>query len=208
MMDIRKIIQEELKKVFSENYPTGAEYDSSAPWNQVDHAAKSQAKEFPFNILFWHQENAFFEKGGKYYVFNVGSVDKGDYSEYASREEFYNGRDEDGMPDVDYGDWEMSSDVIDNYVNDNYKNLTYGHGLDDYENGAQMVEVDQSLLGELMGTAKYIKNDTERASYIKAIETMAGAQVNESGVTDKIVNKKTMDTPTGTLFVMDFGVGE
>jgi hypothetical protein len=28
---------------------------------------------------------------------------------------------------------------------------------------------------------------------------------NESGVTDNIVDKKTMDTPTGTLFIMDMG---
>jgi hypothetical protein len=207
-MDIRKIIQEELKKVFSENYPMGAAQDPSAPWNQVEPVAKLKANEHVFNLLFWHQENAFFEKGGKYYVFNVDSVDKGDYSEYASRDEFYGGRDEDGMPNVDYGDWEIDSNVIDNYVNDNYGNLTYGHGFSDYENGVQMVEVDQALLNDLMSTANYINNDADRASYISAIETMSGAQVNESGVTDKIVNKKTMDTPTGTLFVMNFGAGE
>jgi hypothetical protein len=204
-MNIRRIIKEELKKVFSENYPAGAQYDSNAPWNQVDPVAKSQAKEHPFNLLGWHQETAFFEKGGKYYVFSVESVDRGDYSDYAAREEFFNGYDEDGMPDVDYGDWEMDSDVIDNYVNDNYKHLTYGRGLDDYENGIQIVEVDKPLLQDLMSTAKYIKNDRERADYENVINTMASAQVNESGVTDNIVNKKTMDTPTGTLFIMDFG---
>jgi len=204
-MDIRKIIREELQKVMSENYPAGAQNDPSAPWNQVDPVAKSQAKEHPFNILGWHQENAFFEKDGKYYVFAVESIDRGDYSEYAAREELFNGYDEDGMPDVEYGEWEMDGNVIDNYVNDNYKHLTHGQGLDDYESGIQIVEVDGPLVEDLMDTAKYIKNDKERASYVDVIKTMAAAQVNESGVTDNIVDKKTMDTPTGTLFIMNLG---
>lgn len=205
-MSIRKIIREEIQKVLFENYPMGTEHDPESPWNQVDIVPKTQAKERPFKILGWHQENAFFEKGGKYYVFAVDSVDKNDYSEYAPREEFYNGRDEDGMPDVDYGDWDMSDDVISNYVNDNYKNLTYGHGVGDYENSVQMVEIDKPLLDDLIGTADYIRDEAQRASYMDVMNVISGAQVNESGVTDNTINKKTMDTPTGTLFSIDFGV--
>lgn len=205
-MDIRKIIKEELESVFSENYPLGTQNDPNSPWNQIDAIPKTSANEHPFKILGWYQDSAFFEKGGKYYLFAVESVDNSEYSEYAAREEFYNGRDEDGMSDVDYGDWSMDEDVIDNYVNDNYKNLTYGHGLEDYENGVQMIEIDGDLLEDLMRTADYIKNEKEKASYTNIMNTIAGVQMNESGVTDNIVNKKTMDTPTGTMFSIDFGV--
>ena len=61
--------------------------------------------------------------------------------------------------------------------------------------------LDDELRADLMLVAKYIKNDKQRDGFIKTVS----GKINESGVTDNIVDKKTMDTPTGTLFTIDLG---
>jgi hypothetical protein len=77
-----------------------------------------------------------------------------------------------------------------------------GKGLDDFESAEyDLVALDEELRQDLLSTAKYIKNEKLRNQFIQVVT----GQVNEGGITDKIVNKKTMDTPTGTLFVMNLG---
>jgi hypothetical protein len=170
-MDIRKIIREEVGKVFSENYPWGAEYDPNAPWNQVDNVRPGErAKKTTFNI-YWTDDSEFaFFSGpdGNKYVMYLEAIDKDELEPYADREEKYMGRDEDGMPDIEYGDWEITSDVIENYVNDN--NMRIGKGLNDWENGEHdLVMLDDELRQDLLGTAKYFKDEKKRQQFINAI---------------------------------------
>jgi len=204
-MDIRQIIREEVRKVLSENYPWGAEYDSSAPWNQVDNTrAGEKAKKSVYDLI-WSDNTEFaFFKGpdGNTYVLYIDSINRDDLEPYADREEMYMGRDEDGMPDIEYGDWEITGEVLYNYVNDNLDSMRIGKGLDDFESAEyDLVALDEELRQDLLSTAKYIKNEKLRNQFIQVVT----GQVNEGGITDKIVNKKTMDTPTGTLFIMDLG---
>jgi hypothetical protein len=80
--------------------------------------------------------------------------------------------------------------------------MRIGKGLDDFESAEyDLVALDEELRQDLLSTAKYIKNEKLRNQFIQVVT----GQVNEGGITDKIVNKKTMDTPTGTLFVMNLG---
>jgi hypothetical protein len=207
-MNIRKIIQEELKKVFSENYPMGAEYHPDAPWNQVDNTREGEkAKQIKYKLI-WTDESEFAflkDAAGNTYVFYIDGIDKDELEPYADREENYLGRDEDGMPDVEYGDWEITGDVIENYVNDNLNSLRVGKGLDDYESAEyELVMLDDELRNDLLTIAPYIKDEKKRAAFLSALSN----QVSEGGVTDNIVNKKTMDTPTGTIFKIDLGASE
>lgn len=207
-MNIRKIIQEELGKVFSENYPLGAEYDSRAPWNQVDNTKEGErAAKIDYKLI-WTDEKEFAlfkDAAGNTFVFYVDGVDKSEFEPYADREEIYMGRDEDGMPDLEYGEWEINDDVILNYVNDNIDDAKIGKGVDDYESGNyELVMLDDELRDYLAETASYIRDEKKKSSFLRAL----GVQVSEGGVTDKIVNNKTMDTPTGTLFTIDLGIGE
>ncbi len=206
-MDIRQIIREEIGKIFSENYPLGAANDPSAPWNQVDNTREGdKASVIKYRVVWTDNEFSFLkDAAGNVYVFYIDSVDKSDLEPYADREESYAGRDEDGDPIIDYGDWEITDEVIENYINDNLDSIAIGKGLDDYESGDyNLVMMDDEVRQELLRLTKYIKDDRTREKFIKVVS----GQVNESGVTDKIVNKKTMDTPTGTLFVMDFGTSD
>ena len=200
-MNIRKIIREELAKVFSENYPMGAQHDPSAPWNQVDNTREGdRAKQIVYKLLWTdNSEFAFFQCPKGTCVMYIDSINKDELEPYADREEKYLGTDEDGLPDIEYGDWEITADVIENYVNDNLDSMRIGKGLADYENGEhELVLLDDELREDLMGTAKYIKDDREREQFISVVS----GQIREGGIVDKIVDKETMDTPTGNLFLM------
>ncbi len=206
-MNIRKIIREELSKInMNENYPMGAENDPSAPWNQEDNTRSGErAGDIKYELI-WTDEKefAFFKCPEGVCVMNIDSIDRSELEPYADREKSYLGKDEDGLADVEYGDWEINGDVIENYVNDNLDSLSKGKGFDDYETGEyDLVMLDDEIRRDLMSMAKYIKGDVRRESFINVLS----GQISESGVTD-LVNQETMDTPTGTLFVMNISENE
>ena len=189
-----------------ENYPMGAEHDSNAPWNQADNTRKGEtADEISFKVI-WYSHNAGFvivkDKKGRLYVFNTEMVDNDDYEPYADREEEVLGQDEDGMAEVELGDWELDGEVIENYINDNLGEVKVGKGLDDFESGNyHAAEIDDEIRQDLMGTVKYISNVAAKQSLL---DILGG--INE--VAEKVVDTPTMDTPTGTLFTISMDEGE
>jgi len=204
-MDIKKIIQEEIRRVLSEdNYPMGARYDSSAPWNQEDPSVRGGEKADKINFeVEWYSHNAGFaiikDKKGRLYAFNTEMVDDSDYEPYADREEIDMGQDEDGFADIEYGDWDLDGEVIENYINDNMGEIKVGKGLDAWESGDyHAAEIDDEIKQDLMGMAKYISNIKDRQILI---DILGG--INE--VAEKIIDTQTMDTPTGTLFTISVG---
>lgn len=204
-MDIRKIISEEIGRVFKENYPTGAAIDPSAPWNQSDNTRSGEkASKIKYNVI-WTDGNEFAflkDAAGNKYVMNIYSINKNDLEPYADREEKFIGKDEDGMLDVEYGDWNITEDVIENYVNNNLDSIKVGKGVSSYEDGDyDIVILDDDLRKNLLSIVPFMKDENKKKTFMRILS----GDVNEGGVTDKIVNKKTMDTPTGTLFIMDFG---
>lgn len=205
-MDIRKIIKEEVRKVFSENYPMGAQYDSSAPWNQVDKTREGdKAKEIKFEVI-WYDYNSGFailkDASGNKYIFNTDAVEMSEYEPYADREEEFEGYDEDGFPDVSYGEWTLEDYVIENYINDNLGGLTFGKGLDDYENGVSIAMMTPDLQEDVMSMVRYYQKKGKE----KVAQSLAAAidvPLEEGKMLDKIINQKTMDTPTGSIFFMN-----
>jgi hypothetical protein len=151
------------------------------PANRVDNTRQgARPKSREYKIVWYHQETAIFEKGGKYYTFNVESADRDEYAEYADREEIPMGRDEDGFMDVEYGDWELDGEIVDAYVNDNIQHLSFGKGFDDWENGVEMVEMDNTMVQELIGLAKYIKGQTGE-NLLKLLSSMNLEEVSSTG---------------------------
>ena len=173
-LTIRKIGKNATRKpqLEEDNYPMGADNDPNAPWNQEDLPAGKGPKQQIIDLQLWVDEYAFFTKDGKLFVYNVESADNDEYEEYASREETYLGRDEDGMPDVEYGEWEMDEDIINAYVNDNLEHLSTGKGLDAWENGTDLVEVDQALAQDLLRVAKYIRDPKTAESFVKTLKSI------------------------------------
>ena len=135
------------------------------------------------------------------YAFNTEMVDNDDYEPYADREVEYMGKDEDGFADIEYGDWDLDSEVIENYINDNMSEIKVGKGLDAWESGDyHAAEIDDEIKQDLNDTAKYIKN----TKYKQELLGILGG-INE--IAEKIVDTDTMDTPTGTLFTINMAEG-
>ena len=205
-MDIRKIIKEEIKKIFESDYPAGAQFDTAAPYNEPSANEPIQkAKDNKFGVV-WYGDNSGItllkDNAGNLYAFNTESVDMEEYAPYASREEELMGH-EDGIPDVEYGEWELDGDVVENYINDNLDSISIGGGLDDFESGSNMALVDDSFKKYLIGLSKYIKNNKEAFD-----KTINGSVDEIKSIADKLVDTPTMDTPEGTLFVMSMGEGK
>jgi len=187
--------------ISEDNFPAGAQHDDNAPYNEKEKSPGQKASSNKYGVV-WYGENAGItlveDDAGNLYGFNTDSIDIGDYAPYASREEELIGF-EDGIPDVEYGEWELDGDIIENYINDNIESISIGNGLDDFDSGANMALVDDAFRQDLIGLSKHITNNKEE------FHNIVTGSIEEEKISDKIVDKKTMDTPTGTLFVMSMG---
>jgi len=143
-------------------YPAGAEHDSAAPYNQQepDTTSPKQPKQVQLEPIAFNREVILFKSpDGAMYVFYHDNIDKNALKDYASLTRHYVGKDEEGQPDYDYDDdFEINADVISHYVNDNLESLSKGVGLDDYEQGVDLVKVDDSLKQELLSLYDKDKN--------------------------------------------------
>jgi len=137
---------------YGDNLPMGADYNPDAPWNQKDdeYRDKTVNKNQQFNLLANTGESAIFEKDGELYYFYYDNINRDDFMDYADVPKVYTGQDEDGLPDYDYGDWEMDDSTVSNYLNDKVDNLNVGFGYESYENGADFVKMDEPLKSEVM----------------------------------------------------------
>lgn len=156
------------------------DYLPDHPANQPDRQERKGARPTasPFDLIWTDSsEFAFFKKDGKLYVFYIDSADESEYEEIARdlgySEESPVGRDEDGFMDVEYGEWDMNDDIISTYVNSNYNDLSFGVGLDDYENGTEMTEVTPELAKDLLGIAKYIKDPKSAEQFTKILSSVS-----------------------------------
>jgi hypothetical protein len=150
---------------------------SDHPANEPDDDYKQgyRPKSFPYKILANTGESAIFEKDGKLYYFNYDGLDKDDFEDYADVPRIDMGPDEDGFPDYEYGDWDIDEEVVSNYLNDNYSQLSTGYGLEGYEEGKDFIEIDQSLKNEILS----IFNDNKVKAALDKLKTSTNE--NQSG---------------------------
>lgn len=179
-MKISKVIEEIISSQFASNLPAGAEYDMDAPYNQKDaDMRKGETPSTSEYSVVWYGYNAGIailkDKSGKLYLFNYELVDEDDFEPYADREKIYIGKDEDGFPDFDYGDWELSGEIIERYINDNIEKFTVTYGKEAYDDGEELIEIDGDLKQELLDLAnKYIKDNKE-----ELIKILDSSQLSE-----------------------------
>jgi len=142
------------QEIEEDNYPAGAANDSNAPWNQTDSNRTSpmKPKHIILHVIAYNGEIALLKSAdGTLYVFFYQNVDKKVLKNYASVEMTHVGKDEDGNPDYDYGDdFDIDDQVFTNYVNDNLDKLSKGEGVNDYEQGIDIIKIDDGLKNELM----------------------------------------------------------
>lgn len=140
--------------LFQENYPAGAADRSDAPWNdnrQYSTTIKPKTREYSVLAIYPDQLAILQDAAGKKYAFFFNALDKSDFAPYAEREIEHAEKDEDGDMSFDYSDnWEITDDVIEKYVNDNISSMSKGVGMEAWENGVDIVEIDDALRAELL----------------------------------------------------------
>lgn len=113
----------------SSGYPAGAANDSRAPYNQDSRKIDAiQPSERRYTELFTDSRTSIFTDGKNHFYFDFQDKDDSDFEEYVDREYTVLGKDEDGDYDIEYGDYEVDSDVVERFVNDNYGSLNNGKG--------------------------------------------------------------------------------
>jgi len=156
MENIRKIIRKQLFKLL-ENYPAGTVNDPNAPWNQSDskHIDAITPSTDTFEPLYFNNEITILKDkkdNSKWFFYNFG-VDKNDFFPYSGAEDKskFIGNDEDGQPafDEEYN-WELNGKIVADYVNDKFNDLSKGEGLEAYQNGVDLIKIDEPVKAELI----------------------------------------------------------
>lgn len=159
--ELNNLIGSEPKiKTEASNYPPGTENDPNAPWNQNANYTKPKTpKNIQLVVVAYNREIAILKsKDGGLFVFYYDNIDKDDFFEYAEVEKNYVGKDEDGYSEFEYEDFDVDGDVIERYVNDNLASLSKGVGMNAFEEGVDLVKIDEPLKNELISLYDKSKN--------------------------------------------------
>ena len=145
------------------NYPAGAEYDSRAPWNQKEpeYTQTISPKETPFTLITMNPEIAILKGDDGMYAFYHYDLGEEELSPYTEMEQYAVGRDEDGDVEYEYGEFEKTPEGLEAYINDNINNFKTGEGFDAYEEGANLVKIDDELSNHLLSLFDKDKNITK-----------------------------------------------
>lgn len=196
---IKPQVEEPELETEDSGYPAGVEQDSAAPFNKKDDTtAPIQAKQAQLKPIAFNREIILFKApDGAMYVFYHDNLDKNSLKDYASITRHYVGKDEEGHPQYDYdNDFEVDADVISNYVNDNLDSLTKGEGLEAYEQGAQLVMVDDSLKQELLSLYDKDKNLVKVLNPIDEVEFPEAMGAFKDSVKQNVAPKGSLNQPT------------
>jgi len=132
-------------------YPAGAANHPSAPYNEPRTNKTNPIKSTgEYKAIAMNNEIIILKnKTNDLFVFYYEGIDKKELEDYASRDKTHIGT-ADGEPDFEYGDFDIDSDVIESYINNNLNKLKLGNGFDDWYGDAQLVKIDDSLKNELL----------------------------------------------------------
>jgi hypothetical protein len=130
-----------------DNYPAGAEFDSRAPYNQSEpnYTKPIEPSQRNFELVGMGSEIAILKGQDGMYVFYHDHLGEDELSDYSEIEQYFIGKDEDGDPQFEYGDFEKTPEAVENYINDNVNSLSLGSGLDSYEEDVNLVKLDDEL---------------------------------------------------------------
>jgi len=147
------------RKLSESNYPSGAENDPRAPWNQSDpsttRGTTSKKEDILFDVIGSdYSEFALLKhrKNGKTYLAYFDPTDD-DFREHMEVEYEVIGRDEDGFAEYEY-DWdnaEVDDESIASYFSDEvkYDPKKLGVGLEAFEDGL-VAEIDEELARDFL----------------------------------------------------------
>lgn len=181
------------------DYPMGADIDSRAPFNQTNNLSNPiTSKNIIYTVEWYDGYNAILKKGDELFLFNMGSVSKDDYSEYAKRE-ITTDYDEEGPYSLYSDEFEVNKDVIERYINDNLINLSIGNGYQAYEQGIyDIVKFDDELKELFSDELSNVSTFNEVTSALAVTHSAPIGNLNnttnQSNVSDEIDGLLTNET--------------
>jgi hypothetical protein len=195
--EAKQAVEDELRKMVGNevaNIEEGDWFDSHPdhPANQPEprySKASITPSKLEFEGLYSNGEIAILkDKSGALFSFYYDNIPVKELDSVAHdlgfAEEEYIGKDEDGMPEFDYyydwrGDEHQEPMVLAAYASEN--NLETGEGLEDWENGVELVKIDEPLRNELLsvydkdkkltnilGSLNEIESDEDRMARLRA----------------------------------------
>lgn len=155
------------------NTPIGSDENQDAPWNDKEREYREGVSvSGELEVIYHNNELAILtDKSGEKYLFYFANLNKNVFEPYANIEKNYIGRDEDDLPDYEYSnDWDIDSETINSYINDNITTLSKGVGLSDFEEGVDIVKIDRELGEDLLGLVKFFsKKNPKDGEMLKSI---------------------------------------
>ena len=204
---IYKLINDVSKEGIEEdNYPPGAANDQTAPYNQsLDIKSGNKVSNDDLKLKLYLTDLCIFDMGGKQYIYTVESGDNDEYAEYADREETVVGHNEDGVKDVEYGPWTMNGNIVTNYVNDNIEHLSKGVGVEDFERGVELVEINGELAKDLLGLVKFITSPLKAKRFTDLLKNIDMSETTTAGSSGAFVGKMSVGPKLDNNVVSNMG---
>jgi hypothetical protein len=144
------------------NYAPGTEFSPTSPWNQSapEYSEPIRPKKIILKVIASNQEIAILKtESDKYYVCYFDNLSKDELKDYAEVE-------------IGADDFDIDGDVIERYINFNLPKLSKGAGINDWENGVDIVKIDDQLKNELL---KLYDKDRKITSILGGINEMTSA---------------------------------
>jgi len=169
------------------NYPAGTENNPEAPFNQDDSGVEHSSAAKLFKPMAMNSEIAILDGPDGKYAFYYDDID---------RAQFPNAK------------FELTSDDLADYINQNFKTIPKGVGMKGWDSGALLIKIDDELKNELIQL--YSKNK-DLVNVLHTLQEMTSAAGGSSGAfTTKLgdTNRKQNNlSPAETLEEMDTTTG-
>lgn len=135
----------------SGGYAPGTETDSNSPWNQTKTDATPFKPEVKyFTVITYNSELAILkDKEGHLYTFVYDHIPVENFEKYSSKQGNFIGKNSDGEPEYETSEDIIDNESIENFINDNVNSLSKGEGIMGFENGDDLVKIDNKLVIEL-----------------------------------------------------------
>jgi hypothetical protein len=151
---VKEAISQTLSEMITpidEDYPAGAEFDSKAPYNrgELNKMSGQKSTKKYVDLQYMNLEMAILKdlNTGELYVFDYGQMDPKIFEPYVDK---YG--ELDSVGDIEFNDdFDIDDEVLENYVNDNFQEMSKGEGVEDFEkNRMDLVLIDEELKDELL----------------------------------------------------------
>ena len=117
--------------------------EADAPYDDTTKYSQRKPIKGLFTLTYYNDEFAILNAPKGAYFFYYKNIDKNDFLDYAETEML--GKDS-------FGETTIDGEAIQGYVNNNYKSMSVGDGINSYEAGDDLVKIDNEVKHDILNT--------------------------------------------------------